>query len=324
MNAGRLFLIVFSLMLNIALYAGIFYSYKRLRHKEGNGYFAVVTAAVLVLLCAYYVYSIMTRRMVYTWDYGNYYRIQLRLGSYFDSGVLPGIRSVAASCLFDDYNCFICLFCAAPFEIFGVGSVNAYIIVYFFMCLVPAVIAYSILVRQLMGLFSLKHVRLFYVCAMAAFALMPLLNYSALLGQPDVFGLVFIYMIMSVAVSYRFDRPDARVYIFLFINTISLMLTRRWYMYWAAAFFVMYLCVCVAGQTKGARKNVFRNAAIFAAGSLIIGGALLSPMFRRILTYDYGGRYSFYNMGGIPYEAVNQLGYIGALFASLAIAGTVS
>lgn len=310
-----------SLACNCTLWAGIIYEYFKVRKHKDNVYYNMILVISVVVLAAFYIYSINARKMVYTWDYANYYKIQLRLHSYFDNGVVSALKSVAYSLLMDDYNCLIGVFCAFLFEIFNVDSVNAYIMIYFCVCIIPVITAFSFMVRQFAKKFEVKNTRRFYTTVMAAFVLMPLVNYSALLGQPDIFGLVFVMMLIFMALSYDFAKQDIFAYIFLFVNTILLMLTRRWYIYWVASFFVIWFITLAITERN---KRSIKNMLIFAAASVVIGTAGLFPMIKRILLYDYGDRYSFYNLGGMKYEIYNQFSYLGLLICALIIAGIVA
>ena len=110
--------------------------------------------------------------------------------------------------------------------------------------------------------------------------------------------------------------------ILIFGFTIALILTRRWYMYWVVSFFVIWF-VTLAFVSDD-RKKALKNMAAFAAISLVAGGAALFVMFRRILTYNYGDRYSFYNIGGIRYEISNQISYLGIALTFLLGAAVIT
>ncbi len=286
--------LVLSFICNAVLYAAIAYEYVKTCKKGKNTYYNIVLGVLVILLMAFYVYSIYVRRMIYTWDFANYYRIQLRYRDYFDGTVISGIKATAASLLLDDYNCFISIFCEMYCRLFNIKSVNGYIMSYFVACIIPVIAAFSIMIRSFMNRFCNKtevRKRAFYVIIMAAFVSMPLVNYSALLGQPDIFGLVFIMLLTNEALSYDFTSLDIMRCIVIFGFTIALILTRRWYMYWVVSFFVIWF-VTLAFVSDD-RKKALKNMAAFAAISLVAGGAALFVMLRRILTYNYGDRYSF-------------------------------
>lgn len=313
---------ILSIVFNIMLYAAIFYEYKQVKHDKCNKYYNVIMAASITVLMLYYVYSLSTRRMVYTWDFANYYKIQLGLQAFFEEGVFSGLKSVAASLLLSDYNCLISIFCAFFFELFRIKSVNAFIINYFVACIIPVIIAFSFVVRKFAERFGIINKKSFYTIVMAGFVFMPLVNYPALLGQPDIFGLVFVMMLVFAALSYDFKKRDTALWIFIFVNTILLILTRRWYMYWVVSFFAVWF-VTLALSSGEDRRKVIKNMLVFAVLSMVVGMSGLFLYFKRILSYDYGDRYSFYDLGGMPYEVYNQSAYLGWLWCALLIAGFV-
>ena len=315
-------LVILSLIFNIALYGGIIYEYRKIKNQKNNLYYNIILSATIVILASFYVYSIMKRRMVYTWDFANYYKIQLRLQSYFEEGALTGLKSVAVSLLMDDYNCLISIFSAFFFELFKVKSVNAFIINYFVSCIIPVIITFSFVVRKFADRFGISNKKSFYAIVMAGFVFMPLVNYPALLGQPDIFGLVFVMMLVFAALSYDFKKRDTAFWVFIFVNTILLILTRRWYMYWVVSFFSVWFVTLALSSGEDKRK-VIKNMLVFAVLSMVVGMAGLFLYFKRILSYDYGDRYSFYDLGGMPYEVYNQSVYLGGFMCALIIAGFV-
>lgn len=314
-------LIILSFIFNIMLYTGIIYEYGKVRKQKDNAYYNLILIISVIVLATIYVYGIKARRMVYTWDYANYYKIQLGLRSYFDDGTASALKSIAGSLLMSDYNCFIGIFCAVLFELFKINSVNGYILAYFFICIIPVIIAFSFMVRKFADKFAVHNTKVFYTITMAVFVFMPLVNYSALLGQPDIFGLVFAMMLIFTALSYDFAKRDIFTWIFLFINTIALMLTRRWYMYWVASFYTVWFITLAI--TCKVNRSTIKNIFIFATSSIVIGTAGMFPMFKRILLYDYADRYSFYNIGGLEYEIYNQFLYLGLLTCILAAFGFI-
>ena len=74
--------LVLSFICNAVLYAAIAYEYVKTCKKGKNTYYNIVLGVLVILLMAFYVYSIHVRRMIYTWDFANYYRIQLRYRDY--------------------------------------------------------------------------------------------------------------------------------------------------------------------------------------------------------------------------------------------------
>ena len=143
---------------------------------------------------------------------------------------------------------------------------------------------------------------------------------SAVLGQPDWFGLIFAFMLMLLTLDYRFDGIDLPRYLLIFAATAGVILTRRWYLYFVVGYCFAYVLLLVVSSVRLAKSGQQSRAvhrlvrlAVFglcAAGAMVL---LLLPMVRKILSFDYAGRYSYYNFGGIALELAAQTLRIGLL-----------
>ena len=106
----------------------------------------------------------------------------------------------------------------------------------------------------------------------------------------------------------------------LFLATAAIILSRRWYLYFVVGYYFAYAALVLvrsvrtarAGQKKQARAQV-RNLVLFGLMSMVAMLILLWPMVRKILGYDYAGRYAYYNFGGLTLELAAQALRIGLL-----------
>ena len=148
----------------------------------------------------------------------------------------------------------------------------------------------------------------------------PFLRMSAMLGQPDWFGMIFAFMLMLLTLSYRFDHIDIPRYLLIFAATAGVILTRRWYLYFVVGYCFAYVLLLAVSSIRLAKDGQQRRAVrrmvrlvvfgLCAAGAMVL---LLLPMVRKILGFDYAGRYSYYNFGGITLELTAQALRIGLL-----------
>ncbi len=105
----------------------------------------------------------------------------------------------------------------------------------------------------------------------------------------------------------------------IFLATAAIILTRRWYLYFVVGYYFAYAVLVLvssvriarAGQKKQALVQV-RNLVLFGLMSMVAMVILLWPMVH-ILGFDYAGRYSYYNFGGLTLELVAQALRIGLL-----------
>ena len=117
-----------SLFANFILYLIIKKCYEISIKGKVNRYYIIGSIVSVIVVSAIYIYSIISREMIYFWDFSNYYKIQMYLTDVFSQNIFMGVKSVVRSLLLDDYSCFICIFLAAPFVLISKLNVNGYII----------------------------------------------------------------------------------------------------------------------------------------------------------------------------------------------------
>lgn len=315
------FLIVLSLFANFILYSIIKKCYEISIKGKVNRYYIIGSIVSVIVVSAIYIYSIISREMIYFWDFSNYYKIQMYLTDVFSQNVFMGIKSVVRSLLLDDYSCFICIFLAAPFMLIPKLNVDGYIIEYLILGVIPVVLTFNMLVYKLIEVFKVKREKIVYTLTMITIVLFPLLHYSALIGQPDVYGLIFVNLILLITVDYDFSEVEVDRLVLIFITTLALIFTRRWYLYWIVGYYVSYALILII---KGiANKKSIKNLIVFGAISAVLCLVLLAPMVLKILRYDYGEHYAAYNLGGLSYEIGNQINYLGYAMMFMAVAGFI-
>lgn len=148
----------------------------------------------------------------------------------------------------------------------------------------------------------------------------PWLRMSAVLSQPDRFGLIFAFSILLLTLDFRFEKLEPVRFCLLFAATAAIILSRRWYLYFVVGYYFAYAVLVLvssvriarAGQKKQALVQV-RNLVLFGLMSMVAMLILLWPMVRKILGFDYAGRYSYYNFGGLTLELAAQALRIGLL-----------
>ena len=316
------FLVLLSLFANFVLFIIIKNCYRIAIKEKINKYYIVFTVGVILICALIYAYSISERKMIYFWDFSNYYKIQTSLSDAFNTNILVGIRKVVASLLLDDYSCFICVFCAAPFVMFSNMDVNMYIIEYAILGVIPLILTFSLVFYKLISLFNAKRPKLLFSLSMISLILFPLFHYSALIGQPDVYGLIFVNIILLLTIDFDFKKMELDRLSIIFISTVALILTRRWYMYWVVSYYFFYAVLLIIQLIK--KKSSIKNFLAFGIGSILACLLLLFPMFYKMMGYNYSDHYQMYNVGGLSYEITNQINYLGLAVLVMALLGLVS
>ena len=278
--------------------------------------------AVLVGLWAaaalYFFWALGSRTFLYHWDYVNYILKQYHAEAAFAQSTGAGFRFILDS-ITEDYTNFITLFTEFPFCLSGKTG-DDYAFCQVFSVLPSLLVLLAGLTVKVGRMLQVKNRFWYFLIGFSWCATFPFLRMSAVLGQPDWFGLIFAFMLLLLTLDYRFDGIDLPRYLLIFAATAGVILTRRWYLYFVVGYCFAYVLLLAvssvrlakSGQQSRAVRRIVRLAVfgLCAAGAMVL---LLLPMVRKILSFDYAGRYSYYNFGGITLELAAQTLRIGLL-----------
>lgn len=278
--------------------------------------------AVLVGLWAaavlYFYWTLGSRTFLYHWDYVNYILKQYHAEAAFAQSTGAGFRFLLDS-ITEDYTSFITLFTEFPFCLSGKTG-DDYAFCQVFSVLPSLLVLLAGLTVKVGRMLRVKNRFWYFLIGFSWCATFPFVRMSAVLGQPDWFGLIFAFMLMLLTLDYRFDGIDLPRYLLIFAATAGIILTRRWYLYFVVGYCFAYVLMLAVssirlakdGQPSRAVHRMVRLVVfgLCAAGAMVL---LLLPMARKILSFDYAGRYSYYNFGGITLELAAQTLRIGLL-----------
>ena len=278
--------------------------------------------AVLVGLWAaavlYFYWTLGSRTFLYHWDYVNYILKQYHAEAAFAQSAGAGFRFLLDS-ITEDYTNFITLFTEFPFCLSGKTG-DDYAFCQVFSVLPSLLVLLAGLTVKVGRILRVKNRFWYFLIGFSWCATFPFVRMSAVLGQPDWFGLIFAFMLMLLTLDYRFDGIDLPRYLLIFAATAGIILTRRWYLYFVVGYCFAYVLMLAVssirlakdGQPSRAVHRMVRLVVfgLCAAGAMVL---LLLPMVRKILSFDYAGRYSYYNFGGITLELAAQTLRIGLL-----------
>ena len=278
--------------------------------------------AVLVGLWAaavlYFYWTLGSRTFLYHWDYVNYILKQYHAEAAFAQSTGAGFRFLLDS-ITEDYTNFITLFTEFPFCLSGKTG-DDYAFCQVFSVLPSLLVLLAGLTVKVGRMLRVKNRFWYFLIGFSWCATFPFVRMSAVLGQPDWFGLIFAFMLMLLTLDYRFDGIDLPRYLLIFAATAGIILTRRWYLYFVVGYCFAYVLMLAVSSIRLAKdgqpsRTVHRMVRLVvfglcAAGAMVL---LLLPMVRKILSFDYAGRYSYYNFGGITLELAAQTLRIGLL-----------
>ncbi len=266
----------------------------------------------------YFYWALGRRTFIYAWDYVNYILKQYSVEAAFAASPHEGFAAVFGS-LADDYTNFISLFTEFPFCLTArTGDSYAFAQVF---CIVPTLLVLLAGVVIKVGqMLRVKHRFYFFLIGLSWAFTYPFLRMSAMLAQPDWLGLIFAFAIFLLTLDFRFDKLEPGRFALIFLATAAIILTRRWYLYFVVGYYFAYALLVIFGSVrlaksgeKAAAVRRFRNLLCFGIVALVAMVVLLWPMVSKILSFDYAGRYSYYNVGGMAEELRYHLMRVGLL-----------
>lgn len=306
-----------SLWCNLALFACVL-----LVLRVAGVKFDLFHKAVIVGLWAaallYFFWALDRRSFVYIWDYFNYINKQYSAEAAFLQGPAAGFQYIFGS-FAEDYTNFITLFLDFPFCLSDrTGDSFAFCQVFSILPMLLVLLAgLTIKVGQML---QVKHRFWYFLMGFSWCITFPFLRMSAILGQPDWFGLIFGFSILLLTLDFRFEKLEPVRFCLLFAATAAIILSRRWYLYFVVGYYFAYALLVLVSSVRIARAGQktqalvqVRNLVLFGLMSMVAMLILLWPMVRKILGFDYAGRYSYYNFGGLTLELAAQALRIGLL-----------
>ena len=314
---SKFFFPLVSLWCNLALFACVLLVLRVAGVKLDLFHKAIIVglwAAALV----YFFWALGRRSFVYIWDYFNYISKQYSAEAAFLQSPAAGFQYIFGS-FAEDYTNFITLFLEFPFCLSDrTGDSFAFCQVFSILPMLLVLLAgLTIKVGQML---RVKNRFWYFLIGMTWMVTYPWLRMSAMLSQPDWFGLIFGFSILLLTLDFRFEKLEPVRFCLLFAATAAIILSRRWYLYFVVGYYFAYAVLVLvssvriarAGQKKQALLQV-RNLVLFGLMSMVAMLVLLWPMVRKILGFDYAGRYSYYNFGGLTLELAAQALRIGLL-----------
>ena len=254
----------------------------------------------------YFYWALGRRDFVYAWDYANYLVKQYSAEAAFAAGPAAGFAYIFGS-FAEDYTNFITLFTEFPFCLTArTGDSYAFSQVF---CVLPSLmVLLAGVVIKVGQMLRVKNRFYYFLIGFSWLLTFPFLRMSAMMAQPDWFGLIFAFAILVLTLDYRFEQLEPGRFALLFLATAAVILTRRWYLYFVVGYYFSYALLLLVSSAKLARTDKalavrrVRNLIAFGLCALVAMVALLWPMVRRILAFDYSDRYSYYNVGGMATE----------------------
>ena len=298
-------------------------------------------AIIVAIIVSAIIYAVLlfTRKYIYQWDNSIYYFNQLNLLDKFNFGFLSGIKEIISTTYRSDYGDFLLSFTSGIFSLTN-KTPNAFVMTYYAVGIVPVIIIFTMIVKKIISIFEEKEIDLnkkdinlkrnhsiLYI-AILMISTLPILHKASIMGQPDVMGLIFIGLIILLTIDYDFSTKDRKRCFYIILLTALLLITRRWYMFWALGYFLTYAVLVIIKAIisskktdKDQSKSTWKNIIEFAIIAIIILGIAISPIIYRTLKNNYQSSYGAWLEGGTFAEIGFQIYKLGILFTAVMVIG---
>ena len=317
MPGSALFFPLVSLWCNLALFAVVL-GVLQVAGVQFDLFHKAVLAGFWAAAILYFYWALTRRSFVYIWDYANYLNKQYSAEAAFLQGTGAGFRSIFGS-FTEDYTAFNNLFLEFPFCLTD-RTGDSYAFCQVFSVLPMILTLLGGLVVKVGQMLQVKNRFWFFLIGLSWTLTYPWLRMSAVLGQPDWFGLIFAFSILLLTLDFRFEKLDPVRFVLLFSATAAIILSRRWYLYFVVGYYFSYALLVLVSSIRTARAGhrhpafvQLRNLMLFGLVSLAAMVVLLWPIVRHILGFDYADRYSYYDGGGMVTEIYQQYARMGLM-----------
>ena len=306
-----------SLWCNLALF-GLVLVVLRLADVKFDLFHWAVIIGFWAAALLYFYWAETRRSFVYIWDYVNYINKQYNAEAAFLQGPAVGFHFILDS-LAEDYTNFNTLFIEFPFCLTD-RTGDSFAICQVFSIVPMLLLLLAGLVVKVGQMLQVKNRFWYFLIGLSWTFTYPWLRMSAVLSQPDWFGLIFAFSILLLTLDFRFEKLDLPRFGLLFLATAAIILSRRWYLYFVVGYYFAYAVLVLVSSARiakvGRKQDALlqvRNLILFGLMSMVAMVILLWPLVSHILGYDYADHYSYYNGGGMVTETYLQCARMGLM-----------
>ncbi len=282
----------------------------------------ILIISLIILIYTFYIFNILTRKFIYYWDYSCYYNIQINLENTFSISLFDGIKSFLSTTWSGEYGNFLSFLPETLFH-FTDKSFNSYLISCVIIYIPLIFISFSILLKKIFKMFNLEKKNFLFYSCIISFALFPIVHATFIYGQPDLFGLFYIFLIIALTIDYNFYKLDYTRLFLILILTFMLIITRRWYIYFVLAYYLCYgICILIKNyNNKEVLKKIIKNILLYLSIVIIFFAITLLPLIKNIITSNFD--YSYYMGDGFAGEVLSQINHLGLSLLFIIVIGII-
>lgn len=287
----------------------------------------IIISIFLIICFIIYIVTMINTKQIYTWDQKCYYNKQIDLLDNFEGNFWSEIKQIVSSTYRNDYGEFLLVFTSLIFN-FTNKTENIFILVFCFTEILPVIFTALLIVQQLIRKFNFKHENKILILSGILLVTFPLLHKAAFTGQPDIFGLFWVNLIILLTINYNLQKREILRWTAIIIFSFFLAITRRWYIFWMIGYYLSYAIFTVINAILSKDKekiiNVIKNGISLLLYACIVLVILLFPIIKKTILADYGTSYNAWNLGGLKGEIFNnQYPFLGIIAIFLMIISVI-
>lgn len=176
----------------------------------------------------------------------------------FDKSFLSGIKRIIETTYKNDYGYFLLSFTTIPFN-FSNMTEYAFIITYAFCLILPVILIWLINIENIIQKLELKNGKCILIVSAILICSFPLLHKAAVIGQPDIFGLFWIGLIILLTFDYNFSKNDYKRWGLIILFSFLLAITRRWYIFFMIGYYLVYGFFITLQALKTRNKRLIKK-----------------------------------------------------------------
>ena len=249
---SKFFFPLVSLWCNLALFACVL-PVLRVAGVKFDLFHKAVILGLWAAALVYFFWALGRRSFVYIWDYFNYISKQYSAEAAFLQSPAAGFQYIFGS-FAEDYTNFITLFLEFPFCLSD-HTGDSFAFCQVFSILPMLLVLLAGLTMKVGQMLQVKHRFWYFLMGFSWCITFPFLRMSAMLGQPDWFGLIFGFSILLLTLDFRFEKLEPVRFCLLFLATAAIILSRRWYLYFVVGYYFAYAVLVLVSSVRTARAG---------------------------------------------------------------------
>ena len=256
----------------------------------------LISSISIVVIFVFFKYE----NMIYSYDYAGHWVRALEMRDLFFSNPFEMFPRLYQSMNYSDYS-YLPSIVLLPITIINT-SYGFFCIGNFVMFILPTVILLEILYYSKFD----KHKLLPFVIYIIYYPL----YFGLFFGEVDCSGLIFIVYSLIILFFKPADELKTFEIISINLSTFMLLFLRRYYLFYIAAMYILFLVKTLISYHRKKNKKVLLNALLSGIVALIVILTFFMPYTQNVLGNNYSEAYEVYDRNNKISAFLNYFSYI--------------